>query len=320
MLSEGGKTKASALLNLQAIQDRVDARQYEKSIVSTSRNFSAWCEDREIYTPFPIEFLSIGSYIVDKVSKLNGSSKSARRWVSHLRTFSLMQGFHWLNTADERRLQKVIQELEFLDRNPTRRMMPLTKDINSQILKNQEIPLPIKTCITIGREGILRGGELCGLQRKHFIWSVQRDRVTLHLERTKTRRAGNGEFVSLKRHSQNSGVSILEEHFNKFNLWDASAESVILPSFSKSKGINWSRSISMRQLRSSIRDSLNKIGINGDSYGAHSLRAGGATDLFRAGVYYPTIKKFGRWKTDAALLYYRDQEQTTDIVMEAFSK
>ena len=29
------------------------------------------------------------------------------------------------------------------------------------------------------------------------------------------------------------------------------------------------------------------------SYSGHSMRAGGATDLFNAGVAYPVIKKFG---------------------------
>jgi hypothetical protein len=64
---------------------------------------------------------------------------------------------------------------------------------------------------------------------------------------------------------------------------------------------------------------LKSIGIDGNRFGAHSLRAGGATDLFRAGVYYPTIKKFGRWKSDSALLYFRDQEETVETVMEAFA-
>ena len=68
-----------------------------------------------------------------------------------------------------------------------------------------------------------------------------------------------------------------------------------------------------------IREALTRAGLDGKQYGAHSLRAGGATDLFRAGVYYPTIKKFGRWNSDTALIYYRDQEQTTETVMKAFA-
>jgi integrase len=67
-----------------------------------------------------------------------------------------------------------------------------------------------------------------------------------------------------------------------------------------------------------IRKALIIIGLEGKKYGAHSLRAGGATDLFRAGVYYPLIKKFGRWKSDTALIYYRDQEAVTETVMTAF--
>ena len=55
-----------------------------------------------------------------------------------------------------------------------------------------------------------------------------------------------------------------------------------------------------------IKFSVERIGLSGGNFAGHSLRAGGATDLFAAGVPYPVIKKFGRWKSDAALLYYRD--------------
>ena len=54
-------------------------------------------------------------------------------------------------------------------------------------------------------------------------------------------------------------------------------------------------------------------------YSGHSLRAGGATDLFVARVPYYIIKKMGRWKSDAAMLYYRDDEDIRDAVTEAFT-
>lgn len=60
------------------------------------------------------------------------------------------------------------------------------------------------------------------------------------------------------------------------------------------------------------------IGLNPELYSGHSLRAGGATDLFVAKVPYPIIKKAGRWKSDAALLYYRDEEDVAQVVTKAF--
>ena len=207
-----------------------------------------------------------------------------------------------------------------MDRFPTRRMLPLTKDINTAILNKPEINDYVKTLITVGREGIFRGGELCGgLIKGDFTWSIKLDRVTIHLERSKANRSGDGEYITLIDHSPNSGVSMLRKYFDTHSVWTKHHRHIIFPSYSQSKGLNWDKSLSVNQLRSMIRKALTRIGINGKPYGAHSLRAGGATDLFRAGVYYPTIKKFGRWKSDTALIYYRDQQQTTETVMQAFA-
>lgn len=67
---------------------------------------------------------------------------------------------------------------------------------------------------------------------------------------------------------------------------------------------------------------LNKVvvglGFNPSMYSGHSLRAGGATDLFIIGVPYPKIKLYGRWKSDAALVYYREDIEVSRSVANAF--
>ena len=55
-------------------------------------------------------------------------------------------------------------------------------------------------------------------------------------------------------------------------------------------------------------------------YSGHSLRAGGATDLFVKRVPYYLIKKMGRWKSDAALLYYRSDKDVYEAVRKAFGE
>ena len=61
-----------------------------------------------------------------------------------------------------------------------------------------------------------------------------------------------------------------------------------------------------------------KAGLTPDSFSGHSLRAGGATDLFVARVPYFLIKKMGRWRSDAAMLYYRSEEDVCLAVAAAF--
>jgi hypothetical protein len=142
-------------------------------------------------------------------------------------------------------------------------------------------------------------------------------RVTIHLDRSKANRRGNGEDITLVDYGPLSAVAMLRAHFDKFKLWKNN-ETIIFPSYTKTKGLNWNKGLSVGQMRSLIKEAANQAGLQGSTFGAHSPRAGGATDLFRLGVYYPNIKKFGRWKSDTALIYYRDQEAVVDTVMKAF--
>jgi integrase len=72
--------------------------------------------------------------------------------------------------------------------------------------------------------------------------------------------------------------------------------------------------------RRQVKIAMTSIGHDPDYYSGHSFRAGGATELFAIGLPYEQIKKFGRWKSDAALIYYRDQDHIEEAVAKAFSR
>ena len=65
---------------------------------------------------------------------------------------------------------------------------------------------------------------------------------------------------------------------------------------------------------------MNRTGRDGSTFGAHSGRGGGTTDLFRMKVAYAIIKKFGRWKSDACLIYFRDIEEVASSSAAAFKR
>ena len=73
-------------------------------------------------------------------------------------------------------------------------------------------------------------------------------------------------------------------------------------------------------LRKIIKQAVSSIGLDPTRYSGHSLRAGGATDLFAARVPYWVIKKMGRWTSDAALRYYRSEEDVVSSVRKAFQR
>ena len=74
--------------------------------------------------------------------------------------------------------------------------------------------------------------------------------------------------------------------------------------------------MSVSSFRSAFRSALKTSGIESRGLGTYPVRAGGATDLLEVGVSYPNIKKFERWKSEAALLYYRDSDA---VVSKGFS-
>ena len=118
--------------------------------------------------------------------------------------------------------------------------------------------------------------------------------------------------------SPTSAVRRLRRHFDLYGLWDK-PNSFVYPAFVRGK-LDWSLSLSTTQLCVLITSATKRIGADPSRFANHSLHAGGATDLFRCGVYYPTLKKFGRWKTDTALIYYRDDEGVSDAVFNGFLK
>ena len=308
-------TQAKAALN--RIEEPIRLSSYNKAIERTALMFRDFCASRGFGSAFPVSTIPLRAYLVFKFNQLNGSSKSIRIWVNHLRTYSVNKNLTWMALSDINRINGIVKQLEYLDLHPTRRMQPLTHEIEGLIFQQPKVHDLVKLIIKIAREGLFRGGEICSdLRGNKFIWAGK-NRVTIHLDRSKANRKGNGEDITLIDHGPSSAVAMLRAHFDKFKLWKNN-ESIIFPSYTKTKGLDWSKGLTVSQLRSLVKDAANQAGLNGSTFGAHSMRAGGATDLFRLGVYYPNIKKFGRWKSDTALIYYRDQEVVVDAVMKAF--
>ena len=68
--------------------------------------------------------------------------------------------------------------------------------------------------------------------------------------------------------------------------------------------------IADRQLALAIKRAALKNGLNPDLYSPHSLRAGGATALFRATGDIDLVARFGRWKGRIAHSYLWESRVT----------
>ena len=63
--------------------------------------------------------------------------------------------------------------------------------------------------------------------------------------------------------------------------------------------------VTARQMSSCLKLMIKKAGFNEKLYGTHSLRAGRTNDLYKLGLSVETIKKLGRWRSNAVFRYLR---------------
>jgi len=171
-------------------------------------------------------------------------------------------------------------------------------------------------------DGLLRAGEvLSGIRAGDCHWSGNRKSVKIHIRRTKTVRSGEGVKITMSDYGGVNAVSLLRQWFDSMGLWKRD-NAKLIPSTGARRGeeFNMRKTASIGWLRSVVKGIALTLGLDPSQYSTHSLRAGGATDLFTQRVPYYVIKKKGRWKSEAALVYYRDDEDVEEAVRKAFKQ
>jgi len=175
--------------------------------------------------------------------------------------------------------------------------------------------------MTVAHDGMLRAGEICsGLRAVDLSWNIARTTVTLTLLRTKRYRTGSGQLVTLCDYGKGSGCALLREWMQECNISDGSTAYLFPEWEERNQAFNGRKSVCTDNFRKMIKRAIASIGLEPAAFSGHSCRAGGATDAFNAGVAYATVKKFGRWRSDTVLLYYRDEEEVVSRIMAAFGR
>jgi hypothetical protein len=166
----------------------------------------------------------------------------------------------------------------------------------------------------LGHDGLLRLGDLTSeLLVSDIIWSPNQHDFELKVDRTKTHRKGDPISIPYRSRPGPCAVRKMRKYFAlaKFKC----KSDFLFPSPLSSSSI-----ISESCIRNRIKSLCSKIGLDPSRFSGHSLRAGGATDLFNEGVDYNFIKLLGRWKSDTALIYYRDRTGLSRAIKSAFCK
>lgn len=265
----------------------------------------------------------MASFVCAHVVRNKGSTRSVGNLVAALKKSCLYSGGSWLGDLEQLKLMEVLRELKLEDLSNSRRKRPirvkeLLAIINSLRLE-EPIELLVATMLAVGHDGLLRSAELLsGFKVRHLTWSLDKSSIRLEIERSKMNRSGESEYVTLFDYGKFSAVALMRRWFDKNQLWDK-YDRMIFPAVRYNK-LYVEETPSYYWWRKTIKWCCTRIGLDAKHYSGHSLRAGGATDLFVARVPYYVIKKMGRWKSDAAMLYYRCDEDVERAVTEAFTR
>jgi len=308
---------------VRELEARIGQKKSSKSAATLVVHYEAWCVENKVNS-FPTCYETLGGYVANRVFTLNGSTKSLDAVKAAIKNESLHQTQAWLSEDDERRLRRLIARLKYDDTNPVRRMKPIQLAELRQWLGNKDLEdsreLELVLLMYLGHDGLFRLGELLsGLRAGDVRWSLNKDSFDVWLSRSKANQKGDGELVIINDYMGVSAVKLMRRWYTQLDLWNH-PERILFPGRVGKTGWHDSKTISQSWVRQQIKGLARGAGLDESKYSGHSLRAGGATDLFVARVPYFLIKKMGRWKSDAAMLYYRCDEDVSNAVGDAFER
>ena len=308
------------MLHQKELEEQVGKLKSSLSKDSICDRYRQWCisegQEREVFSyELVIGFISMFVLMNQGSSKSIDSIKSAiKQRCEELRQV-------WLDKVDDRKLSKMIAIMKYNDQVQVKRMGPLTLQLLNSWTADSDLAeyktLMFVTLLYLGHDGLLLIGELLsGLCMSDILWEEDRGGFSVWLNRSKANRSGDGERVVVRDHRGRSAVKMMLLWF-AMRSRESTQGGVLFPALKGDGSV--SKTVSSSWVRGRIKSLATKHGREAADYSGHSLRAGGATDLFVARVPYYLIKKMGRWKSDAAMVYYRSEEDVCHAVSKAFS-
>ena len=295
----------SAMARVAMSEARIQAKPSVKQAVSHYEKFVTYRQARRL----PMGFEAVACFLTQFMLDNDGHTASLKNVLSHLRTQHDVRELPWLTPREEKRLAKLLDQYRLEDTTPVNRKSPLrTAIILSAISKwnlNNVWELLWATLLLVATQVLLRTKEVMGgMRASDFIWKNNGRSVVIRLGPTKTNRRGDGDYVELADNdSPICAFKLLWRLFSVRGLFQRPDDIVFC--MVRNHRLYPAIKASEEAFRLLIKRTVASIGLNPDLYSGHSCRAGGATDLFAAGLPYYVVKKYGRWTTDVALIYYR---------------
>lgn len=271
-----------------------------------------------------VTYHGLSLFLIDITNSRNGSTRSLSGTISQLRVSAGPSA--WLSYEDQLKIKALENQLKGLDFSDSNAVSAFQFYMVQEAIKLMDLDDPaqrqLATMFSTGVNSLFRTSETCnGIKAEdvHFISNGLTSSVSIKLHRTKTLLTGPGCIVEVAEFDSPYCCYRLLQSWWQLNSLDRKPGSFIFPSI-RNGVIDWSTPMTGNYFRKAIKKAAASIGLNPRRYSGHSLRSGGATDLFEARTPYHIIKKMGRWKSDAAMRYYRSEEDVLKAVRKAFAK
>jgi hypothetical protein len=285
--------------------------------------YNTFCKANSIQAS-QVTYHSLSLFLIDVTNSRGGSTRSLSGTISQLRVSAGPSA--WLSYEDQLKIKTLENQLKGLDFSDSNAVSAFQFYMVQEAIKLMDLNVPaqlqIATMLSTGVNSLFRTAETCnGILAEHviFVDTGPTRSVSIKLLRTKTLLTGPGCIVEVPEFDSPYCCYRLLKSWWKLNSLDQKPGSFIFPTI-RNGAIDWSTPMTGDYFRKAIKKAVASIGLNPRRYSGHSLRSGGATDLFEARTPYHIIKKMGRWKSDAAMRYYRSEEDVLRAVRKAFTR
>ena len=307
----------SARARVASAQASIQQTSSVKNAIAHFDKFVVYCRAQNL----PTGFESVALYLTEFMQANKNHTASLANVLSFLRTQHDARSLPFLTVREEKDLKKLLDRYRLEDPTPVNRMSPLRSNLIARAIAKWDLNkvdrLQDATLLSVATQVLLRTKEVVGgkgLRASAFIWKKDGCSVVIKLGPTKTHRRGDGVYVELAKEAP--AFNLLQRLFKVRDLHNNPDEFVFC--MKRNGKLYPSMKASEKSFRLLVKNTVASIGLNPDLYSGHSCRAGGATDLFAAGIPYYVVKKYGRWSSDTALIYYRCEYSIARSAATAF--
>lgn len=287
-----------------------------RAYANWARQWDAWCA-RTGRTPLPGSAGSLASFVADLAAEGKAAS-SIGQAISAIRSLHEFAGY--TDTPSKGEASKALRGLRRREADGNRRVRkaePLTvdrlRDVVAELDPSRAIDARDRALLVLGFAGCLRRSNLVALDRDDL--EVLRDRLAVTIRRSKTDQEARGRVVELPMGSDVTvcPVRTLEAWLGHLDAAGHADGPVFRP-------VGQSGRIADRRLsahsasviisRRAVRAGLTEVtGVDSGrprysrQFTGHSLRAGGATSMAKAGAVTAEIAEHGGWSAKSAVVH-----------------